>query len=91
MTQEEIKQKVKEIIAEEVGLDQVGLDETGLDGEKIKDDSTIKSLGIDSVVAPQIVVKIEDEFGVQIPDVELDSMYDTSINDLATYIAKQMG
>jgi acyl carrier protein len=46
--------KVKEILAQHKGIDP----------EKIKEDSTFTSLGLDSLDTVELIMQFEDEFGV---------------------------
>lgn len=46
--------KVKEILAQHKGIDP----------EKIKEDSTFASLGLDSLDTVELIMQFEDEFGV---------------------------
>lgn len=67
--------KVKEIIVKELKVD----------SEKVTLDASLKEdLGADSLDAVEIVMDIEDEFGIQIDDEKAESI--TTIGDLVQYI-----
>lgn len=70
-----IFEKVKTIIAEQLELDE---DEVTLDAV-VTDD-----LGADSIDIVDIVMALEDEFGVEIPDDAID--YIKSVGDIVKYI-----
>ncbi len=67
--------KVKEIIVKELKVD----------SEKVTLEASLKEdLGADSLDAVEIVMDIEDEFGIQIDDEKAESI--TTIGDLVQYI-----
>ncbi len=67
--------KVKEIIVKELKVD----------ASKVTLDASLKDdLGADSLDAVEIVMDIEDEFGIQIDDTKAESI--TTIGDLVQYI-----
>lgn len=68
-------EKVKEIIANQLS---VALD-------KIKDDTNIaEELGADSLDLVEILMSLEDEFGVSIPDEAIPTI--KTINDIVKFI-----
>lgn len=67
--------KVKDIIVKELKVD----------ANKVTLDASLKDdLGADSLDAVEIVMDIEDEFGIQIDDTKAESI--TTIGDLVQYI-----
>jgi len=69
-------QKVKEIIAEQLGLEDVeGIERTT---------SLMGDLEADSLDAVEIIMAIEDEFGVEIPDEEAEGF--KNIGDIVDYV-----
>lgn len=68
-------EKLKEILAEQFDVDEATLSET----TDIADD-----LGADSLDVVEVLMSIEDEFKVEIPDEEIDNI--KTIGDLVTYI-----
>ena len=75
--------EVKELIIERLGLDFIP--------EEIDDDSPLfgMGLGLDSVDALDLVVGVEDKFGVQIGEGELLAF--RSVNSLVDYILNKEG
>jgi acyl carrier protein len=70
--------KVKEIIADQLGL---AVDEVAAES-KIKDD-----LGADSLDMVELVMKLEDEFSLKIPEGELLTI--VTVEDIADFIQKR--
>lgn len=67
--------KVKDIIAEQLGLSTEEIDDTS----KIKDD-----LGADSLDMVELVMKLEDEFSLKIPEEDLQKII--TVEDVAVFI-----
>ncbi|AOY76046.1 acyl carrier protein [Clostridium formicaceticum] len=71
-------EKIKEIIAEQLGVSDV---------ESITPaTSLINDLDADSLDAVEIIMAIEDEFGVEIPDEEAEGF--KNIGDIVEYVEK---
>ncbi|MDR7857721.1 MAG: acyl carrier protein [Tissierella sp.] len=68
--------KVKAIIAEQLGVDDV----ESITGET----SLMKDLEADSLDAVEIMMALEDEFGITIPDEDAEKF--TNIGDIVTYV-----
>lgn len=76
MERDKIEQKVNDVLTEVLGVDY----------NEIKDDAVLTDdLGVDSLDAVEILVELEDEFDIYIPD---DKMYNTYIN--ASYTVKDV-
>ncbi len=72
--------KVKEILAEELGLDI----------SEIQDDSNIREdLGADSLDMVQLVMTLEDEFGLEIENEEIQDV--TTPGEIVVFIEKKRG
>ncbi len=57
--------RVKEIIAQELGVEQ----------EKVTEDASfVEDLGADSLDTVELVMAFEDEFGIEIPDDDAEQM-----------------
>jgi acyl carrier protein len=70
--------KISQIIAGHIGID----------AEQISKESRFKEdLGIDSLDIFEIIMEIEDEFGLEIPTEDLEGM--TKVADLTDYISKR--
>ncbi|CCZ04500.1 MAG: acyl carrier protein [Clostridiales bacterium] len=68
-------EKVKEIIASELGVEE----------DKITLESTFKDdLGADSLDLFQMVMSIEDEYGIEIPTEDLEKM--STVGDIVKYL-----
>ena len=84
MDRQELKLKLKELMVS--GLRLQDLAPTG-----ITDDQPIfvEGLGLDSIDALELVVLIEEHFGIAIPDEELGKQAFASINALADFIVTE--
>lgn len=69
-------EKVVEIIAEQLGLDSTE--------DITPETSLMRDLEADSLDAVEIIMALEDEFGVEIPDEEAEKF--RNIGDIANYI-----
>jgi len=70
-----VAEKVKAIIAEQLGVKQEEVTETA----KFIDD-----LGADSLDTVELVMALEEEFGIEIPDEDAEKM--TNVGDAIKYI-----
>jgi len=74
---ESIADKVKDIIAEELGVDR----------EEVTDNARfIDDLGADSLDTVELVMRFEEEFGIEIPDEDAEKIQ--SVRDAIDYIEK---
>lgn len=73
----DIEARVKEVIAEQMALHILG----------VYNDSTFESLGADSLDQIEIVMAIEDEFGIQIDDDEAEKIQ--TVQQAIDYVARQ--
>jgi len=71
-----VLQKVKEIVADQLGIDDID--------SITATTSLIKDLEADSLDAVEIIMAIEDEFSVEIPDEEAEGF--KNIGDIAEYV-----
>jgi acyl carrier protein len=72
---DEIELKVKSVIAEKIGKSP----------SEIRDDATfIEDLGLDSLDLVDMIMKLEEEFGISIPDEDLDKI--RTVKDAINYI-----
>lgn len=77
MEKTEVYNKIKEMIAEQFGIDE----------EKITEQSSfIDDLAADSLDLVELVMQIEENFDIQIPDEAAEKM--KTVDDMVTYIAE---
>ncbi len=74
-SKEQIFDKVKEIIVDQLGVEE---DEVTLESSFIED------LGADSLDIVELIMALEEEFGLEIPDDEAEKI--SSVNDAVEYI-----
>lgn len=75
MTHEEIFEKLKNIIVEQLGVEE----------ERVTEEATfVDDLSADSLDIVELVMAIEEEFGLEIPDEEAEKI--VSIGDVINYI-----
>ncbi|MBC7420762.1 MAG: acyl carrier protein [Bdellovibrio sp.] len=73
-----VNQKVKDIIVEQLGVDP----------EKVKSEASfIDDLGADSLDIVELVMAMEEEFDLEIPDEDAEKL--KSVNDVQTYLASK--
>lgn len=68
-------EKIKTILAE-----QLDVDEDNITAESL----IVEDLGADSLDAIDIVMSVEDEFGLEVPDEIIEKM--ESVNDIITFV-----
>ena len=75
-----VEQRVKEIIA----------DQLGVDIEQIKPESKfVDDLGADSLDVVELIMAFEEEFGVEIPDEDAEKI--ATVGDVLNYIEEKKG
>ena len=72
-------EKIKNILSEQLGADEE---------EMTMDTNIAKDLGADSLDVVELLMSIEDEFDVEIPDEEIENI--KTIRDLTEYIQNNM-
>lgn len=73
---EEIFEKVKEVIIDQLGIE---------DEEKITMETTfIDDLGADSLDVVELIIALEEEFGMEIPETEAEKI--VTVGDVVEYI-----
>lgn len=76
----DIEDKVKEIIVEQLG---VNADQVTAEAKMIED------LGADSLDAVELVMAIEEEFGIEVPDDEAEKL--VKVGDIIAHVEKVNG
>ena len=71
------EERIKDII-----VDQLGVNEDQVNG----DAKLMEDLGADSLDAVELIMAIEEEFGIEVPDDEAEKL--TCLNDIKTYVEK---
>lgn len=77
MADDTIEQKVTEIIVEQLG---VSADQVTPEAKMVED------LGADSLDAVELVMAIEEEFDIEVPDEEAEKLI--SVNDILEHVEK---
>ena len=75
MSSEEIYNKVKEIIVEQLGVAETAV---------ALDASFIDDLGADSLDIVELIMALEEEFDLEIPDADAEKV--VTVNDVVEYI-----
>ena len=79
MSQEEIYAQVKTIV-----IDKLGVDEE----DKVKPEANFANdLGADSLDVVEMVMALEDHFGIEIPDEDAEGI--ATVQDVVNYIAEK--
>ena len=63
-------------------------DHSGEDAANITAETTFEELGVDSLTTVEVLMDIEDEFGVEVPDEILDKL--VTVKDVVDYIEENM-
>ena len=80
---EELIPKVKQLIIDSLRIEGMSPDEIGTDAPLFGE-----GLGLDSIDALQLVVAMEKEFGVVVPDAATGTTVFSSVRSMAGYIAE---
>jgi acyl carrier protein len=80
MTAEQVEQKVKQIIVEQLGVDEGQVDKTA---------SFIDDLGADSLDIVELVMAFEEAFGMEVPDEDAEKL--KTVGDAIQYITDHQG
>ena len=81
---DELIQKTKQMIIDSLRIE-------GMSPDEIETDAPLfgEGLGLDSIDALQLVVAMEKEFGVVVPDAATGTTVFVSVRSMAAYIAEQ--
>ncbi|SHF35252.1 acyl carrier protein [Caloramator proteoclasticus DSM 10124] len=72
-------EKIRNIIADQLNLDE----------NEIAEDTTFVDLGVDSLDLFQILISLEDEFGIEIPNEDAENI--KTVKDVVEYIKERIG
>jgi acyl carrier protein len=75
----DIAAKVKEIIVDKLGVDESEIQPNA---------RFIEDLGADSLDSVELIMKFEEEFGIEIPDTDSEKI--KSVQDAITYISEHV-
>lgn len=79
MSHEEISKRVKEIIVEELSVD----------GDQVTEDAAfVDDLGADSLDTVELVMKLEEEFDIEIPDEDAANI--RTVGDAVKYLEEHL-
>ncbi len=79
MSQEDIFSKVKKIVTEQLEVE----------GDQVKAEASFaEDLGADSLDTVELVMALEEEFDIEIPDEEAEKI--TTVQDAVKYISSQV-
>ncbi|MGH9777921.1 MAG: acyl carrier protein [Candidatus Acidiferrales bacterium] len=73
-----VREKVKQIIVEQLGVDEAEVTETA---------SFVDDLGADSLDQVELVMTLEEAFGIEVPDEDAEKL--TTVKDVIEYIEKK--
>ncbi len=77
MSEQNIEEKVSEIIVEQLGVN----------ADQIKPEAKlIEDLGADSLDAVELVMAVEEEFEIEVPDEEAEKL--AAVGDIIAYVEK---
>jgi acyl carrier protein len=82
----ELKQRLKVLLVEGLKLENIRPEDIQ-DGEPI----FVEGLGLDSIDALELVVLVEERFGVSIPDEDVGKLAFASVNALADFVLANQG
>ena len=71
-------EKVRKLVAKELGIGE----------EEIKETTTFQDLGIDSLEVFEVVMALEDEFQLEIPNEDIEDI--TSIAEITKYVQSKL-
>jgi acyl carrier protein len=86
MVTEELMMDVKKLIIERLKLEEIAVEDIDTDAPLFGE-----GLGLDSIDALELVIGLEKEYGVSIPDAEVGREVFQSVRTIAQYIVDNQG
>jgi acyl carrier protein len=80
MDEKEIREKVVSVVKDKLGVDESAVVDSA---------SYVNDLGADSLALVDIAMALEDEFGVKIPDEDINKI--TTVGATVSYIKEHLG
>ncbi|MBP8612581.1 MAG: acyl carrier protein [Candidatus Atribacteria bacterium] len=80
MEEKEIREKVVNVVKDKLGVDESAIVDSA---------SYVNDLGADSLALVDIAMALEDEFGVKIPDEDINKI--TTVGATVSYIKEHLG
>ena len=80
MDEKEIREKVVSVVKDKLGVDESAIVDSA---------SYVNDLGADSLALVDIAMALEDEFGVKIPDEDINKI--TTVGATVSYIKEHLG
>ena len=80
MEEKEIREKVVNVVKDKLGVDESAIVDSA---------SYVNDLGADSLALVDIAMALEDEFGVKIPDEDINKI--TTVGATISYIKEHLG
>ena len=80
MEEKEIREKVVSVVKDKLGVDESAIVDSA---------SYVNDLGADSLALVDIAMALEDEFGVKIPDEDINKI--TTVGATVSYIKEHLG
>ena len=76
---DQLAEKIRKMVAEQLGVD---------DGDVSAQSNILDDLGADSLDVVELVLALEDEFEISVPDEAIETM--ATVHDVQTYIATRL-
>ena len=79
MMGDDLLQRIRAIVSEQLGVDST---------EVTAESHILEDLGADSLDVVELVMAIEDEFDIEVPDAAVEIL--TTVGDVESYVSEQM-
>lgn len=78
MSEHATAEKIRAIVAEALAVPL----------ERVREDLKLRALGLNSVRAFELIVMLEDEYGIRIPQDRLDELSSATVAELAEFVER---